>query len=252
MEPFADGSLLTPNRLRPKAYVLHMALRKTVLPHGYNRESLTSLQQWLLLSIWRGKQFDFLHFFLSKMEDVIADAISTRRQHVYPHIISYLLCMIDSKKNGPLYNESTYEVMTYMLVSPDNHCRGQRTLRSVQELLPIQDRERHKMVDAALEEAVHQSRIGGILNVQMQDSHSNDSDYCDPTSDDHNEGGSSSGGVANKEMDDVPPTTETLAKQAPTPVSVRQPSELGQILAMLVVGQEENQKRRERQDKRME
>ena len=81
-----------------------MALRKTVLPHGSNKESLTSLKQWLLLSIWRGEQFDFLHFFLSEIEDVIADAISTEWQHVYPHIINYLLCMIDSEKNWPLYN----------------------------------------------------------------------------------------------------------------------------------------------------
>ena len=76
------------------------------------------------------------------------------------------------------------------------------------------------MVDAALDQAEHQSRIRGILNVQMQDSYSNDSDYRDPTSDDHDEGGSSSGGVADKEMDDVPPTTEMLAKQAPPPVFV--------------------------------
>ena len=41
----------------------------------------------------------------------------------------------------------------------------------------------------------------------MQDLDSDDSDYCDPTSDDHDEGGSSSGDVADKEMDDVPPTT---------------------------------------------
>ena len=115
MEPFIDGSLRTPDRLRPEAYVLHMALRKTVLPHGGNRESLTSLQQWLLLSIWRHEQFDFLHFFLSEIEDVIANTINTRWQHMYPHIISYLLCTIDSEKNGPLYNESACEVMTYML-----------------------------------------------------------------------------------------------------------------------------------------
>ena len=183
---------------------------------------------------------------------MIASAISTGQKHMYPHIISYLLCSIDSERNGPLYNESTYEVMTYMPASSNNHHHGQHALRSVQELLPIQDRERHKMVDAALEEAVHQSRIGGILNVQMQDSHSNNSDYYDPTSDDHDEGGSSSGGVANKEMDDVPPTTDTLAKQAPPLVFVQQQSKLGQILAWLVVGQEENQKCMERQDKRME
>ena len=54
----------------------------------------------------------------------------------------------------------------------------------------------------------------------MQDLDSDDSDYHDPTSDDHDEGWSSSGGVADKEMDDVPPTTEMLAKQAPPPVSV--------------------------------
>ena len=39
MEPFTDGSLRTPDRLRPKAYVLHMAVRKIVLPHGGNRET---------------------------------------------------------------------------------------------------------------------------------------------------------------------------------------------------------------------
>ena len=77
MEPFANGSLHTLDRLCLEAYVLHMALGKTILPRGGNRESLTSLQQWLLLSIWRGKQFDFLHFFLSEIKDVIADAIST-------------------------------------------------------------------------------------------------------------------------------------------------------------------------------
>ena len=60
----------------------------------------------------------------------------------------------------------------------------------------------------------------------MQDSDSDDSDYHDPMLDDHDEGGSSSGGVANKQMDDVAPTIEMLAKQAPPPVFVQQPSEL--------------------------
>ena len=87
------------------------------------------------------------------------------------------------------------------------------------------------------------------MNVQMQASDSIDNDYYDPTSDDHDEGGSSSGGVLDKEMDDVAPTIEVLAKQAPPPVSIQQLSELGQILARLVVGQEENQKRMERQER---
>jgi hypothetical protein len=83
----------------------------------------------------------------------------------------------------------------------------------------------------------------------MQDSDSDDSDYRDPTSDDHDDGGSSSDVVADKEMDDVPPTTEMIAKQAPPLVSVQQPSKLGQILARLVVSQEENQKHMERQER---
>ena len=37
MEPFTDGSLRTPDRLLLEAYVLHMALRKIVLPCGGNR-----------------------------------------------------------------------------------------------------------------------------------------------------------------------------------------------------------------------
>ena len=86
---------------------------------------------------------------------MIANAISTGWQHVYPHIISYLLCMIDSEKNGPLYSELTCEVMTYMPASPDDHRHGQHAFRSVQELLPIQNRERHEIVDAALEQAEH-------------------------------------------------------------------------------------------------
>jgi len=36
----------------------------------------------------------------------------------------------------------------------------------------------------------------------MQDSDSDDSDYRDPMSNNHDEGGSSFSGVANKEMDD--------------------------------------------------
>ena len=42
---------------------------------------------------------------------MIADTISTGRQHRYPHIINYLLCSIDSERNGLLYNELTCEVM---------------------------------------------------------------------------------------------------------------------------------------------
>lgn len=62
------------------------------------------------------------------------------------------------------------------------------------------------MEDAALEQVEHQSRIGGILNIPMEDSDSNDSNYHDPMTHDHEAGGSCS--VANKEVDDDPPTID--------------------------------------------
>ena len=64
-QPFTDGSLCMSDRLLPEVYV-HIALQKTTLPIGGNGESLTSLQQWLLLSLWIGEQFKFLDFFLSE------------------------------------------------------------------------------------------------------------------------------------------------------------------------------------------
>lgn len=103
--PFTYGSPCTPDRLRPEVYVIHMALRKTVLPHVGNRESLTSLQQWLLLSIWKGKLFDFVDFFLSEIEDVIANAITTRRQQLYPNLISYLIAFT-RQDCMEMYNQS--------------------------------------------------------------------------------------------------------------------------------------------------
>ena len=86
---------------------------------------------------------------------MIADAISTGRQHVYPHIINYMLRSINSERNGPLYNKSTCEAMTHMPASLEDRHRGQHALRSIQELLPILDRERHEMMDASLEQAKH-------------------------------------------------------------------------------------------------
>ena len=78
-QPFTDRSLRTPDRLQPKVQVLHMAMRKTILPSGGSQELLTSLQQWILLSIWTGEQFDFLDFMLCEIEDVNVDAINVGR-----------------------------------------------------------------------------------------------------------------------------------------------------------------------------
>ena len=82
-------------------------------------------------------------------------------------------------------------------------------------------------MDAALEQAQHQFRIGGILNVWMQDLESDDSNYRDPMSDDHDEGWSSSGGVVDKEMDNVSTYYRDISQAGATSSVIQQPSELG-------------------------
>lgn len=147
--------------------------------------------------------------FLSEIKDVIGDAISTGRQQVYSHIISYLLRTINFDKNG-VYNESPCELMTYMPATMDDRHRGHRAPRAAQQQLSIMDRETQDVEDATLEEAEHQSGLGGILNIPMEDSDTNDSDYHDLTAHDHGVAG-----VADKEVDaGIPPTAETSANLA--------------------------------------
>ncbi|GJN20366.1 hypothetical protein PR202_gb07736 [Eleusine coracana subsp. coracana] len=49
-----------PDLLTPVAKIIHLALRKTLLPRIGNVEAITSLQQWLLLSIIQGRSFDIV------------------------------------------------------------------------------------------------------------------------------------------------------------------------------------------------
>jgi hypothetical protein len=161
-----------------------MAMRKTILPRGGNRETLTSLQQWLLLSIWTGEQFDFLDFMLCEIEDVIADAINVGRQQMYPHIIWYLL-----NETYPDWCRKEYQVtenvlQTYHPALSGDRRHGQRALRAAQEQFSAEEIERHEEEDAALEQAEHEARLGGLMNVEevigadkSTDSNSDDSEY---------------------------------------------------------------------------
>jgi len=55
---------------------IHLALRKSLLFRiGYN-EGITALQQWLLLYIMTGRDFDLVDFFICELEDVILDGMT--------------------------------------------------------------------------------------------------------------------------------------------------------------------------------
>jgi hypothetical protein len=58
--PFLPGTPRTPDRLIREAYVVHYALRRSVLYRMGNAESLTGVQQWLLMYVMAKRPFDLV------------------------------------------------------------------------------------------------------------------------------------------------------------------------------------------------
>ena len=70
-QPFLPGTPRTPDRLTPVAHTVHLALRRSLLyRQGYN-EGITALQQWMLVHIMTGQDFDIVDLFICEIEDVI-------------------------------------------------------------------------------------------------------------------------------------------------------------------------------------
>jgi hypothetical protein len=80
-----------PEMLTHEANVVHQALRKTLLPQIGNAESITSLQQWLLLHVMTGRPFNIVDFILAEIEDVIFDGLTMAQNMLYAHWISFML-----------------------------------------------------------------------------------------------------------------------------------------------------------------
>jgi hypothetical protein len=77
--------------LTPEENMVHRALQKTLLPQIGNAESITSLQQWLVLHVMTGRPFDIVDFILAEIEDVNLDGLSMPRNMSYAHWISFML-----------------------------------------------------------------------------------------------------------------------------------------------------------------
>ena len=105
----------TPDILKRKYFVLLQVLRRTLLPKGGFREDLTALHQYILVCLATGQEFDIADVLIAEIEDVICNAITTRRQFPYAHWLSYLLSQLaepdsparqlyeDSRLSFPLY-----------------------------------------------------------------------------------------------------------------------------------------------------
>ena len=60
-----------------EAYVVHYALRKSLLPRVSYREGFTNLQQHLLHALLTRTQFCIVDFLIAEMEGVITDSMGS-------------------------------------------------------------------------------------------------------------------------------------------------------------------------------
>ena len=78
--PFLPGTPRVPSRLTPVAYMIHFALKRSLLLRiGYS-EGITALQQWLLIYILGGLPFDIVDFFICELVDVIIEGLTSSRR----------------------------------------------------------------------------------------------------------------------------------------------------------------------------
>jgi len=64
------------------------------------------------------------------------------------------------------YKVTQPTILTYHPASRDDRRHGQLALRAVQEQFSTEEIERHDEEDAILEQAEHQARLGGMMDVE--------------------------------------------------------------------------------------
>jgi hypothetical protein len=79
LQPFLPDTPRTPDRLTREAYVVHYVLRRSVLYRMGSAESLTGVQQWLLMYVMARRPFDIVDILINKVEDAIMDAMGMTR-----------------------------------------------------------------------------------------------------------------------------------------------------------------------------
>jgi hypothetical protein len=227
--PFPPGSRRLPDMLIPEVRVIHNALRHSLLPRIGNAESITSLQQWLILSIFTHQPFDIVDFILCEIEDVIADGMTMVRQQPYAHIISFLLAQTTRPPEFFETYESSRSFKVYAPAPPTDRRRGQRAMAHAQEQIPPEDRERVAVEDEALAEAEADLPQAFLDIASDSDSDSSDHEFLPPLPrrHDHEAGGSAQGMQHSASVPSAPESTH------PVPPPAASSSEFSQFLQQM-------------------
>jgi hypothetical protein len=134
-QPFLPGTPRTPDRLIREAYVIHYALRRSVLYRMGNTESLTGVQLWLLMYMMAQRSFDLVDIMLVEIEDAIMDGMGMTRQQPFARWISWLLSHLEAQRYVSVLESSKFIFPTYRPPMPGDRRRGPRGLRRAKETL---------------------------------------------------------------------------------------------------------------------
>jgi len=152
-----------------------MALRRSLLPRRGNAETITALQQWLLLHIMNHEQFDIVDLIFCEWEDAIFDAMSAQRQQPYAHLISWLIVDLkDGKWKDELYS-ARGQFGTYLATRPNDKRRCPRAMLAAEERLQQQ-----VIAEAAMTELERERDALATVEAQLPS-------YFDSNNDDSNE-----------------------------------------------------------------
>jgi len=181
VQPFLPGTLRLPDRLTLLAKTIHLDLRQSLLYRiGYNK-GITALQQWLLIHILTGREFDIVDLFICELEEVIYDGMTAHRQQPFAHWISYILAQLGENAYMDELQRSRTSFKEYSPLAPrDGRCgpRGQRLAqRTLDERAVAEGRvrdEERAVEDADLDEA--EAQLPGFLAVDTDDL-KDDEDY---------------------------------------------------------------------------
>jgi hypothetical protein len=134
-QPFLPGTPRTPDCLIREAYVIHYALRRSVLYRMGNTESLTGVQRWLLMYVIAKRPFNIVDIMIVEIEDAIIDGMGMIRQQPFAHWISWLLSRLEAQRYVGMLESSKFVFPTYRPPMPGDRRRGPRVLRRVEETL---------------------------------------------------------------------------------------------------------------------
>jgi len=132
-QPFPASYARVPSLLTPEAYVVHMALQRTLLLRSGYPEGFTGLQQLLLLHILTDEPFDIVDFILAEIEDVITDGMGVVRQFPCAHWISFICSMImpaESPVSAVYCQDEAPRFPVYHPTAPQDRRRGRHADRA--------------------------------------------------------------------------------------------------------------------------